>query len=77
MKIRLLADYRGVATEEHFYVAGEYEAGVDMPESHALALIADKRAEEIEPAQVEAPKPSRTANPKTTRRRAPRKKKAE
>ena len=67
MKIRLLVDYRGVLTDEKYFVAGEYEAPGDMPEAYAKALIADARAEEI----IEKAPP---ANPKPKRRVTRRKK---
>ena len=50
MRIKLLADYRGVLTDERFYTAGEYAIPGDMPEAQAQALIAAQRAEEIEKA---------------------------
>lgn len=43
MKVKLLADYRGVLTDERFY-----EAGVrDIPEPHAVALLSAGRAAEV------------------------------
>jgi len=45
MKIKLLVDYRGVLTEEQYFVAGEY----DMPDKWAIGLIAEGRAESLEP----------------------------
>lgn len=61
MKVKLLADYRGVLTGEAFYAAGEHELSDDM----AQALINGGRAELVKP----APKPA----PKTVTKRAARK----
>jgi hypothetical protein len=44
MKVNLLHDYRGVLTNELFYLAGEH----DLPEAVAQALIDAGRAEAIE-----------------------------
>jgi predicted flap endonuclease-1-like 5' DNA nuclease len=41
MKIKLLADYRGVLTGEQFFTAGEH----DLPGGMAQALINEGRAE--------------------------------
>lgn len=51
MKINLLADYRGVLTDEQYYQAGDY----DFPEGMAQALIDDGRAVALEETP---PKPS-------------------
>lgn len=48
MKIKLHKPFRGSITQERFYVAGEYEAGVDMTPAHAQALVDDGRATVIE-----------------------------
>lgn len=73
MKIRLLVDYRGVLTEENYFVAGEYEAPGDMPVAYAKALIADRRAEEIKTARPDNREPEQEPKPK---RRVTRRKKA-
>ena len=44
MIIKFLQDYRGVATNENFYLEG---AVVDVSNASARALIADKHAEEF------------------------------
>ena len=49
MKINLLADYRGVLTNEQYYLAGEH----DLPAAVAQALVDEGRAESLE----KAPKP--------------------
>ena len=67
MKITLLADYRGVLTNEVFYLAGEH----DLPDRIAQALIKAGRAVAAEP-EVEEPAPK----PKTTRTKRTRKPKA-
>ena len=59
MKINLLSDYRGVLTNEQFYLAGEH----DLSDSMAQALIKAGRAVAVEP-----PKPA-AVKTKTTRRR--------
>jgi hypothetical protein len=41
MKIKLLADYRGVLTDEEYYTAGVH----DLPEEQAKALVDAGRAE--------------------------------
>lgn len=48
MQIQLLADYRGVLTDEQYYLAGLYADG-DMPETYAKALVRAGRALVIEP----------------------------
>ena len=65
MKIKLLADYRGVLSSELFYVAGEYDAPGNMPEDVALALVEHGRAEEIKPEAKPVPKPKQ----RTTRKK--------
>lgn len=57
MKIQLLNDFRGSITNERFYVAGEYEVGVDMAPAHAQALVDDGRAI-VSEADKPAPKPA-------------------
>ena len=64
MKIQLLSDFRGTITDEQYYVAGVYEGGVNMPPSHAQALVADNRA-----VIVEDDKPEPAAAPKRRRRK--------
>ena len=59
MKIKLLADYRGVLTGEQFYTAGEH----DLEEGTASALVAAGRAE-----YIDAPEPEPAAPTKTTKR---------
>ena len=61
MKIRLLADYRGVLTDEVFYPAGDYDAlpGADMPERHARALLQAGRATSKEKARRDSQKQAR------------------
>jgi len=49
MKIELLADYRGVLTDERYYTAGEYTQD-NMPESYARVLVAQGRAVLLPPA---------------------------
>ena len=67
MKIRLFSDYRGVLTNEVFYLAGEHV----LPDGVAQALIKASRAVAVEP-EVEEPTPK----PKTTRTKRTRKPKA-
>ncbi len=47
MKVKLLADYRGVLTDEQFYEAGTYEIPKQMSKAHADALLAANRANEV------------------------------
>jgi hypothetical protein len=57
MKIKLLADYRGVLTGEAYYKAGEHE----MPEKVAQALVKAGRATSVnEPEPAPKPKTTRT-----------------
>lgn len=65
MKIKLFRDFRGVITNERFYVAGEYEVGGVMPLAHAQALVDDRRGEWID---EPPPKPARAAKPKRSRK---------
>jgi len=58
MMINLLADYRGVLTEEYYYSAGPYAVPGDMPEAHATALVAAGRA--VEKVQKARPVKRRT-----------------
>lgn len=53
MKIKLLADYRGVLSGEEYYPAGEYSVPDDMPQGVADALVAADRAT----AEKQKPKP--------------------
>ena len=69
MKIKLMGDYRGVCTDELYYMAGIYTVPGEMSEGHAGALLAAGRAveeveevEEVEPVKA-APK-KRRASPK-------------
>ena len=62
MIINLLADYRGVLTDENFYPAGKYQAPEGMPDDHAVALLEAGRAEDVS-------WKSRKARPKPARRR--------
>jgi hypothetical protein len=47
MKIKLLADYRGVLTDEEYYTAGVY----DLPDEQAKALVDAGRAETVKAAR--------------------------
>jgi hypothetical protein len=47
MRVRFLVDYRGHLTNEQFYVAGD---AVEFADAVAAQLIADGRAEVVEPA---------------------------
>lgn len=49
MKVKLLADYRGVLTDEIFYKAGEH----DLPADVGAALINAGRAVSLEKMEVE------------------------
>ncbi len=49
-KVRFLTDYRGVLTKEQFYRAGEEVALIE-----AAALIADGRAEFVDPEPLPVP----------------------
>ena len=40
MKIKLMGDYRGVCTDELYYMAGIYTVPGEMSEGHAGALLA-------------------------------------
>ena len=57
MKVRLTADYRGVLSDEAYYTAGDYVAGVDMTPAHAQALVEAGRAELLEADLIEQPAP--------------------
>lgn len=72
MKIQLLADYRGVLTDEKFYTAGEHEAGPGclLSEGQAKKLIADGRAEEIKVRRVSPKAKTKVTRRKTTRKKA-------
>lgn len=59
MRINLLADYRGVLTNERFFVAGEYDLDGDI----AAALVNAGRAE-----YIDAPKPEQKPKTSTTKR---------
>jgi hypothetical protein len=48
MQVRFLVDYRGHLTNEQFYVAGDV---VEFADEIAEQLIADGRAEAVEPAE--------------------------
>ena len=63
MRINLLADYRGVLTNERFFVAGEYDLDGDT----AFALVAAGRAEYIDEPEPE-PKPKTTATKRNTKK---------
>lgn len=65
MKIKLLADYRGVLTAERFYTAGEH----DFDENTAAALVAAGRAEYVEQPEPE-PEPEPAKKTTATRKRA-------
>ena len=67
MKIKLMGDYRGVCTDELYYMAGIYTVPGEMSEGHAGALLAAGRAVE----EVEEAKPVKTAPKK--RRASPKK----
>ena len=55
MKINLLADYRGILTNEQYYLAGEH----DLPAGIAQALVDEGRAESLEKAPE--PEPAKSA----------------
>ena len=61
MRIQLTADYRGVLTEERFYLAGDYEAGDVMPPAHAKALVDAGRAVAIEADEPKEAEPVKVA----------------
>lgn len=61
MLIILLADYRGVLTNERYYTAGQH----DIDDDTAAALVAAGRAEYVTP-----PEPEPVAKTKTTKRSA-------
>jgi len=54
MKIKMLIDYRGVLTGEHYYSAGVYDVPDGIPPDHAEALIGAGHAIEQKP----EPKPT-------------------
>ena len=56
MKINLLNDYRGVLTDEIYYLAGEH----DLPDEQAKALLEAGRAKPV----LVKPKPARRASRK-------------
>ena len=60
MRIRLLADYRGILSGELFFLAGEYETPAGMSEDVARALVDAGRAELLEDDPTPAPKPRTT-----------------
>lgn len=65
MRIQLHADYRGVLTDEVYYVAGEY--GDDaMPPAHMKALIEAGRADAVKPAKTTATKRTRRTRKKAS-----------
>lgn len=68
MKIKLLADYRGVLTGEEYYTAGTYAVPGEMPEGHAAALVAAGRAVEEQPAEDAEPPARRTSRTKRQRK---------
>lgn len=71
MRIIVLADYRGVLTEETYYTAGTYAIPGDMPESHATALVAAGRGvEEVQKARRTSPKKKTTVTRRRRGRRA-------
>ena len=72
MKITLLADYRGVLTNEVFYPAGEH----DLPDGVAQALIKAGRAIESFDGWPELKIKEPATKPKTTRTKRTRKPKA-
>lgn len=64
MIIKLAEDYRGVLTNEAYYLAGKYAVPGEMPEGHANALLAAGRAVEVkEEAKRDSPKPTPKAEP--------------
>lgn len=54
MRIKLLADYRGVLTGERFFKAGEH----DLSEETAVALVNAGRATVMEPTPEPETKPT-------------------
>lgn len=66
MKIRLLADYRGILSDERYFTAGDYEAPDQMPEHIAEALVDAGRATVLE-AEPPAPKPRTTRTKRQTK----------
>ena len=64
MKVNLLADYRGVLTDELFYPAGVH----NLPDAQANDLVSAGRAELVveKKATVTVKKPARRASRKRT-----------